>query len=692
MPDLRLIQSCPANAVLCGDDALRDPATLRDGAACSSVATRTITARTTLPVRVAFHWLRESSRGFRRDPLPLLFDAESPATFDITIHGPLRLTVRRAGHRLHCTLETTPLAEATPGVSATVLNWTPPLHDPLLAALLGIHPLDWFREAVIETGSREQSRASWINQIPTGVAGRLRDLWSALPFDIEAEAWGSFKTDGLAARAALGGDDHLFELVQQMHTHARRLLDPNNWTGWARQRLEEFLGHHEEFRLPMWISIRDRLYQAGAHALALQAAEQCAEDLRHPAPGAVLARAVFPLHRDGLDRYARFLAGDLAGSALLQTRPVHPSLEIELPFRSRDEIREAPASFLDAPIDTPAAGRLAVVPHPARRAVLLALGGEFAHQGRHWESAPDCLFTHRQSIASPFARDRFESLAREFGIGPIHWPSEPVTATLTAELPGAAFAAWTSAPHPRDLHFGEVFSLAGASVQSLLRRWIPALALATPEHYEDTAAAYPLLAYAATPPAPAFAYDTTLPASLQAARRGALDQLPAFMASTETLLERAGCPPIARLYHPSCFREISEAARRTSARYVALLRNEGQLVDLLLRLAGTVRELRWTLAATPSTAGRFLARALSQHTRALDRRLAAHGIAHLAPLLLMSATCALAGHPLRDQVRARVTIERRGFLWSFPQRLDPTPPPEAATPSDKLPVSYSDYG
>lgn len=689
MPDLRLIQSRNANAVLCDENTLRDPASLRDGAAYSSIATRTLTAQATLPVRIALHWLRETSRGLRRHPLPLLFDAGSPATFAINLRGPVRFTVRRAAEQLHCTFETTPLAAATPGVSATVHNWNPPQRDPLLAALLGIHPLDWFREAATESGSREQGRAVWVNQIPAPVAEQLCSLWSALPLDVEADAWDSFKCDGLAARAALGGEDHLFTLVQHMHAHAQRLLDPHNWTGWARLRIEEFLGDHEDIRLPMWISIRDRLYQTGAHALALDAAQQCAEDLRHPA---VLAHAVFPLDRDGLDRYARLLDGDLAGSVPLRIGPRRPSLAIELPFRSRDEIRDSPQSFLDSPLDTLAAGRLAIAPHPGRRAVLLALGGEFAHQGRRWETTPDCLFTHRQSITNPFARDRFESLARDFGIGPIHWPSGPVTATLTAELPGDAFAAWTSAPHPRDPRFGEVFSRAGASVQTLLRRWIPALALATPEHYADTEAAYPLLAYAATPPAAAFAYDTTLPASLRAARRGALHHLPAVMAATEALLEHARAPQIARFYHPSCFRLLGDSARRTSSRYVALLRDEGQLIDLLLRLAETVRALRWTLASTPSTAGRFIARALSKLTRALDRRLAAHGAAHLAPLLLMSATCALAGHPLRERVRARVTIEHRGFLWSFPQRFDPTPPPEAATPSDKLPVSYSDYG
>jgi len=102
------------------------------------------------------------------------------------------------------------------------------------------------------------------------------------------------------------------------------------------------------------------------------------------------------------------------------------------------------------------------------------------------------------------------------------------------------------------------------------------------------------------------------------------------------------------------------------------------LIDLLLRLAETVRELRWSLAATPSTAGRFLAHALSKTTRVLDRRLSAHGAAHLAPLLLMSATCALAGESLRDRVRARVTIEHLGLLWSFPQHPASVPPPAVA--------------
>lgn len=677
MPNLRLIQSRETHAVLCGDDDLRDPAALRDGALYSSIATRTITAHTTLPVRIALHWLRETSRGLRRHPLPLLFDAESPATFAFTLRGPIRFTVRRSARQLHCALRTTSLADAIPGVSASVLAWDPPSRDPLLAALLGVHPLDWFREVVTETGSREQGRAVWVNQIPPPVAEQLHALWSALPLDVEADAWDSFKSDGLAARAALGGHDHLFTLVQHMHAHAQRLLrtSPLNW--WALARIEEFLGPHQDVRLSQWTAIRNRLYQGGAHALALDAARHFTELLHHPA---TLAQSTFNLDPDGLERYARLLAGDLSASAPLFTRHLRPRLEIELPFRSRDEIRDSPENFHNSPLATLTAGRLALAPHPGRRALLLALGGEFAHQGRRWDSAPACLFSFPQSVATQPGRDRFDALASEFGIGPLPWPSGPVTATLTAELPGDVFAAWTRAPHPREPQFGELFSLVAAGVQTLLRRWIPTLCLPTPEHYADTATAYPLLAYAATPPAPggpsaAFAYDTTVSASLRSARRGALLRLPSVMAAAEALLERAGVPHIAALYHPSCFRQIGDSARRTSSRYLALLRSEAQLIDLLLRLAESVRELRWTLASTPSVAGRSLARTLSRLTRTLDRHLSAHGAAPLAPLLLMTATCALAGHSLRDQVRARVTIEHRGLLWSFPQSPIPAPPP-----------------
>jgi hypothetical protein len=41
----------------------------------------------------------------------------------------------------------------------------------------------------------------------------------------------------------------------------------------------------------------------------------------------------------------------------------------------------------------------------------------------------------------------------------------------------------------------------------------------------------------------------------------------------------------------------------------------------------------------------------------------------------MAATSALAGESLRHRVRARVTIEHSGLLWSFPQSPDPAPPP-----------------
>lgn len=664
---------CGPEPAVCAVEDLRDPFRLEPGVAYECSAGRSWTARTVIPVDFCLRWLRETPHGMCRNPLPLRFRAGSQPSAELTIDGRLTLRVRRERRRIRVELARQGPAGPPPGAVARVLEWDPPAEDPLLASLLGIHPLEWFRDAVVHTGMHERVYSARLHGAPIKLIERLRDAWEPLTIETEAEAWTSLGEQLGAARAALGNDEELLSLAQRMYAYSQRMLTRERWPLWAVRRIQDYLGEFEHRRLPVWRKIRDRLHQAAAVALRQLLAGHAARTLRCAVPGDILAHASFSLSERGAAHYQAAIGGNLTGFDLPGLLPASPCVDVELPFRSRHEIRTAADMFADARAGVECAGRVVVAfddPRDSplqstRRAAMLALGGEFSHQNRRWDTAANPVFLHEQSFAAGSCRESFEPLLREYGIPSPEWPAGPFHAKLIIELSGRLFQAWSRAPLPRDPRFGEAFGRVSLRLQQLLRLWLPALWFSDPAHYAPASAAYPLVAYQATPlwqagPASGFTCDTTLGPAVTQARRGALEALPGVASAIETRLRRHGHEALAKHYARNRVRDIIRHARPGSL-YPALLRNEGFLMDELIGIVSRLRELKWTLASASSGAGRLLNQAAGETAHAIRRRLASPfrevAVSHLGPLIIMEATCALNGATLPDLGRAHLVLE-----------------------------------
>ncbi len=643
---------------------------------CSEqILTRNWTGEFLLAPEFCLRWLRETPHGMCRNPLPIRFPAGSRARVSLQIAGPLETRVRRERSRL--LVELIRGGGAPPGVRVQTLNWQPPARDPLLAALLGVHPLEWFRDAVIHTGMRERVRAARNHDVPIELIEQLREAWEPLTLEQEAAAWIALAGGVELARGLFHGRDDLARLASDLHAYAQRMLHRDLWPAWAHGRIRDYLGEAETVRLPVWRRIRGRLHAKAGEALAQLIGEDAARYLRAARPGQTLARAEFSLDRGGLARYRAAVEGSLRGFHFAGLLPERPCVEIELPFRSRHEIRSATDLFSEARIGIEAAGRVVAACgdardgalQSARRTVMLALGGEFGHQNRRWDTAASAIFTHRRQFTARggprTGRGGFDRLARALGIADLKWPSSPGEVTLTVELPGHLFQAWTSIPPARDPRFAEAFGRVSLQLQRFLRLWLPALWFGGPGNYKRLATAYPLVAYQATPlieagPNSGFTYDTTLPARLTQARRAAALALPQAAAAIAAELKSRRRDTLAHLYAPDAVREIARQARCGGA-YAALLRGEGFLMDEIIGIAARLREIHWALASASSAAGRLLNQAAGETAHSLHRRLAnlvrGFDASPLAPLILMEATCALSGSTLRDQARVLLTLE-----------------------------------
>lgn len=639
------------------------------------ILTRNWTGEFLLAPEFCLRWLRETPHGMCRNPLPIRFPAGSRARVSLEIAGPLGTRVLRERGRL--VVELVRGTGPPPGVRVQTLNWRPPARDPLLAALLGVHPLEWFRDAVIRTGMRERVRAARNHDVPIELIEQLREAWEPLTLEQECVVWIALAGGVEPAAALFHGRDDLARLASNLYTDAQRMLHRDHWPAWAHSRIRDYLGEAETIRLPVWRRIRGRLHAEAGEALARQVSENAARCLRAARPGQTLARAEFNLDRDGRARHRAAAEGSLRGFQFLGLLPERPCVEIELPFRSRHEIRSATDLFGEARVGVEAAGRVVAACDDARdndlqstrRTVMLALGGEFGHQNRRWDTAASAIFTHRRRFTARggprTGRGSFDRLARALGITDLKWPSGPCDVTLTVELPGHLFQAWSGIPPARDPRFAEGFGRVSLQLQQLLRLWLPALWFGEPGNYRRLATAYPLVAYQATPlieagPNSGFTYDTTLPARVTQARRAATLELPAAAAAIAADLKSRRRNSLAHLYAPDAVREIARQARSGGA-YAALLRGEGLLMDELIGIASRLREIRWALASGSSGAGRLLNQAAGESAHALHRRLAnlvrGFDASALAPLILMEATCALAGSTLRNQARVLLALE-----------------------------------
>lgn len=624
------------------------------------------------PVSFRLRWLRETVRGMVRNPLPLQFNSGSEAHITLTYRGEMRGRLWRAPEGIG--IEYAAVREPAE-VAARVESWETPVPDPLLAALVGVHPLEWFRQNAVKRGSLEWLRTSYWQQAPVERLAQIAACWERLDLDQEARAWESFGDDGTLALAALEGDEELFEMARRIYRYCETMLDPAKWSSWATRRVAEQIGSDWDERLDDWKHVSERVHLAASEALQLMLSSR-------PALG-VLARGVLTSRELQRADWQSALAGELG--ELDPAVESHPKVEIEVPFATRYEIRTISRKThlwktkAESPGLVSLRSRIKVTPaeDAAARTVMIPLGADFSHQGRRWDTAANCMFTHVRQTGTAAEWEDWEELLAYFGMELPPCPDEPVRTALRVKLPGSAFAVWLDAPWMRQAGFDEVFERVAVRLQVMLRSWLPALWFRSPERFANLGEAYPLLAYAASPlaqecEAASYTLDPTRAGVVQLVREGIRERGHAVLERAARRLSRIGGVDgknATTPYSPDRAPELARAIHRHSRPYEALLRREARLMEELLRFPSRIRDIRLVARTESSQAGNTLSKTSGRIARGLRKAMKGDYVeepaAALEQLLLMEATAALQGEELRSLACVELSAEHEGWRRSW---------------------------
>jgi hypothetical protein len=623
-----------------------------------------LTATVRRPVDFRLNWLKETSKGMLRNPLPMQFASKIDATIRIAYMGNLRGRAWRTGSSIAIEYVSSPDPAS---VTVEVEPWQHPEPDPLLAALLGVHPLGWFRESAVKGGSHEWKYTSRLQEVSVATLETISALWEKLDPESEMKAWMSFGADGRGAREALGGDEELFEAAQRVYDYAVSLEDWTTMPGWTKKRLVELLGEREDERFAGWSRFRDHLHEAASKALALMISSR-------PAPKR-LASGIFPIGGQPDDGWPKAWAGDI--SAMDFALEPRPRLEIEMPFITRHSIRWVSDKLDSFHASIEPAGRIVVYSATANtrteadtiRAVLIPFAAEYAHHGERWDCTPDGYFHYERTAVSPSDWAVWSDILGWFGRQAPSWPGEPVTAAVSVTLPAQRLASWLDAPLPRDAAFDEVFNQVGERLQRLLRAWLPALWFAGVQRFENPKEAYPLLAYAAAPTAqecgePTYTFDSGRAGVVLKIRDGIRKRGPDVLQRAQERLKLAGADHLLPLYGPDKVCQLARTIARKARGYDGLLRRESRLMEELMRVTTKVRELRLVMKTEPESAARTLAHLAADAAAWLNKHMSGMYLDEAAPpleqILFMEAACALSGESLSSVGRIQFTIERHG--------------------------------
>lgn len=140
---------------------------------------------TRVPFGFHFHWLRETARGVFAGASPIRVDAPEPALISRKPSGAVEVSVGAA-----------------------------PAHDDLLAALAGIHPIQWLRRTLKSAGSLEWKRIAQEHGATTRELEQLHERWLTLTTSAEDRLY----------REAATGADLLARLRRTAEREARRSL------------------------------------------------------------------------------------------------------------------------------------------------------------------------------------------------------------------------------------------------------------------------------------------------------------------------------------------------------------------------------------------------------------------------------------------------------------------------------------
>ncbi len=735
---------------------------------------RQIHIETQSPFGYDFHWIREVATSVLRGTTGLRIDASTSAHLSADITGRFLAVVLRddvngepwlrlvlsssSGRELSATTRA--------AVSAKADIPLPNSPDELLRAILGVHPLQWARDAISEIGSVRWKRIAENCGATTRHLEALMDAWQSLGVRTEAALWHaissesafqqlrawtqwiaspdtsepaliqriretldadptfaaspaarwleavsgaalssissshSFQTvrNGAVLVENLAGQPALERLMRKLPLKSLRELSLNELWPWARKRFEEILGEvptRDNFadKTSNWAALRDRAYASARQTLSQKLTSEISVLLSAASGDDVLADISFPMTADGLALFRQVLSGDLTpvfyktklNLRLRQGLLTHHirrtrHIELHLPFMDRRAWQYERSAVAQAEVVPDESGRL-LAAYSAQasdattrlnrcHSVLVFSAALSARDGEAIHDNYTLNFSDTRTVQAGGDNAAWLMLLDAYGIDTPALPPQPCTAALSVSVPGRLVESWTTAPHSRDENFFPTMCRVSRAVQSTMRRWIPALYLASIEQYRTPSVVHPLLAWQCSQPYTgikkgSFCWDFMDDQAIERALASSARTLSPVLASIQRLLLNAGKKEAATYYDPADTRFILASVQRQRRNFAALLAADSYFIEELVRLADCGRELRSLAQVRPEIAVRNLTRYSATLVRAFHRRLtrlyAKEDFVALGSLLLVDATAALADRPDEpSSLAATLTLDSGG--------------------------------
>jgi len=539
--------------------------------------------------------------------------------------------------------------------------------------------------------------------LPAAAAGSAAEQWlAALAPD----------TASNAAKDLLAwlDDSLLVTTAETLRQYAIDALNPQRLTDWAVASMSEQFGR--ALTLPDAKAMIERLsalcgniYAKTSDALNRTLAAELTAAVEASSGERSLLDVSFPATASGAARLRLVHAGGLDNA--LAAGPdvvIHEGLfeaflarrryiDLNLPFIGRKHYCRDLDAIASAAVENDAFGRLIVYKLSARQQIvvsgifsssLLLAGAVSARDGDPVCDNLNLTFEHKLAT-KPGADDAaWNRVLGAYGFGPIDLPESHGEAVLSVAAPGGLVLAWTSTPPPSSPEFDAAISRISVALQLLMRRWLPAIYFADPRRYQDIGAAWPLLVYSASLPYRTtgrrdFTYDAMNRNSIAGAAASAASALPILLADAQRKLTAAGLTGRLRFFDPSRPGEIiSDAVRRPQ--FASLLSADAFLVQDMVRLAATGRDLRSVWSRDPRAVVRRLSREGTYFVRCFHGRLkrlyGGNEMLGLSSLVLVEATAALAGPTARCDVKLEWTGENGGRMFWTPAPLASPGPSE----------------
>ncbi|HUA82412.1 MAG TPA: hypothetical protein VMB85_01035 [Bryobacteraceae bacterium] len=162
---------------------------------------------------------------------------------------------------------------------------------------------------------------------------------------------------------------------------------------------------------------------------------------------------------------------------------------------------------------------------------------------------------------------------------------------------------WHGVPKETHREYFRVWQRVAVELEKALRRWIPERYFQDLNRFEDRAAAYPMIIYAASRPCygrpkTEFTYDVADPATLSMTLRSIGNPTRKVLAAIEARLREAGRPDLAIRYAPVWHQDIFRDVQKKPKMLMELLAHEARLVDAVIHLGTTRKIARFERATT----------------------------------------------------------------------------------------------